>query len=91
MPGLLPRGDRGWPLVDGLHGGGLFERTVAGSASAATVPVDASGAQALPVDWDDQAAIHRLIDGLGTHLPGTTPPVTAPPVTAPQPPADLGR
>src|SRR5829696_3682907 len=86
MPGLPPRGDRGWTLVDRLHGRGLFERAVAGSASAAAVPVDPSGAQVLPVDWDDQAAVYRLVDGLGTHLPGT-----APPVTAPQPPADLGR
>ena len=66
--------------------GGLLERTVAGSASAAAVPVGAAGAQVLPVDWDDQAAVDRLVDGLGTHVPGTTPPVTAP-----QPPADLGR
>jgi hypothetical protein len=85
MPGLPSRGDRGWPLVDRLHRGGLFERTVAGSASTAAVPVGASAAQVMPVDWDDQAAVYRLIDGLGTHLPGTTPPVTAP-----QPPADLG-
>ena len=86
MPGLPPRGDRGRPLVDRLHGGGLFERTVAGPPSTAAVPVSASGPQALPVDWDDQAAIYRLIDGLGTYMPGTPPPVTAP-----QPPADLSR
>src|SRR5215218_2235881 len=86
MPSLPPRSDRRWPLVNRLHGRGLFERTVAGSASAAAVAVDASGAQVLPLDWDDQAAVYRLVDGLGTHLPGTTPPVTAP-----QPAADLGR
>jgi len=86
MPCLPPRGDRGWPLVDRLHRRGLLERTDAGTPSAAAVPVGASGAQALPVDWDDQAAVDRLIDGLGTDMPGTTPLVTAP-----QPPADLGR
>ena len=69
-----------------LHGRGLLECTVAGSASATAVPIGASGAQVLPIDWDDQAAVDRLIDGLGTHMPQTSPPVTAP-----QPPADLGR
>src|SRR4030095_664895 len=73
-------------LVDRLHGGGLFERTVAGSAATAAVPIDASGAQDLPIDWDDQAAVDRLVDGLGAHVPRTTPPVTAS-----QPAADLGR
>jgi hypothetical protein len=86
MPGLLPRGHRGRPLVNRLHSGGLFERTGAGSPSAAAVPVGASGAQVLPVDGDDQAAVDRLVDGLGTHVPGTTPSVMAP-----QPPADLRR
>jgi hypothetical protein len=86
MPGLPPRSDRGWPLMNRLHRGGLFERTVTGAAAAPAVPVGASGAQVLPINLDDQAAVDRLVEGLGTHMPGTPPPVTAP-----QPSADLGR
>jgi hypothetical protein len=72
MPGLLPRSDRGWALVDRLHGRGLFERTVAGATSAAAVRVGASGAQVLPVDWDDQVRLRYTASSMvGAHVPGT--------------------